>query len=112
MADDTRGSKFNGEELIKQDLITREDLDKAHEREAATGTPWYRQLLKARKTRRVSRPWKESCFTNSIRGPYVKSMNGWGRRLSASGRSGKRTSTERWRNRIAAAGYWETSCSI
>jgi len=49
MADDKQAPEFNGEELIKQELITREDLDKAHEREAATGTPWYQQLLQARK---------------------------------------------------------------
>jgi len=34
-----------GEELVKQDLITREELARAREREAASGTPWYRQLL-------------------------------------------------------------------
>lgn len=34
-----------GEELVKQDVITREELAKAKEREAATGTPWYRLLL-------------------------------------------------------------------
>ena len=34
-----------GEQLVKQDVITREELTEAHEREAATGTPWYRQLL-------------------------------------------------------------------
>lgn len=34
-----------GEELVKQDVITREELARAKEREAATGTPWYRQLL-------------------------------------------------------------------
>lgn len=50
MADDTNAPGFSGEELIKQELITREDLDKAQEHEAATGTPWYRQLLQARKT--------------------------------------------------------------
>jgi type IV pilus assembly protein PilB len=34
-----------GEELVKQDVITREELARAQEREAATGTPWYRQLV-------------------------------------------------------------------
>ena len=38
-----------GEELIKRDLITREDLDKAKEREAQSGTPWYKQLIQMRK---------------------------------------------------------------
>lgn len=49
MADDQQAPEFNGEELIKQEIITREDLEKAQEHEAATGTPWYRQLLQARK---------------------------------------------------------------
>ncbi|HNR34874.1 MAG TPA: ATPase, T2SS/T4P/T4SS family [Candidatus Hydrogenedentes bacterium] len=39
-----------GEELVKRDVITREELVEAREREAATGTPWYRQLLQMRKT--------------------------------------------------------------
>jgi len=39
-----------GEELVKRDVITREELAEAREREAATGTPWYRQLLQMRKT--------------------------------------------------------------
>lgn len=34
-----------GVELVKQDVITRAELDEAHKREAATGIPWYRQLL-------------------------------------------------------------------
>lgn len=34
-----------GEELVKQDVITREELARAQERELATGTPWYRQLV-------------------------------------------------------------------
>ena len=34
-----------GEQLVKQDMITREELAEAHKREAATGMPWYRQLL-------------------------------------------------------------------
>ncbi len=40
---------LNGEELVKQEVITREELAKAHEREAVTGTPWYRQLLQTKK---------------------------------------------------------------
>ena len=38
-----------GEELIRQDLITREDLDSAKRREKETGTPWYKQLIQRRK---------------------------------------------------------------
>lgn len=34
-----------GEELVKRELITREDLDQAREHEARSGTPWYRQLI-------------------------------------------------------------------
>jgi len=37
------------EQLVKQDLISQEDLDKAREREAQSGTPWYRQLLQMKK---------------------------------------------------------------
>jgi hypothetical protein len=45
-ADDTKSTA--GEELVKKDLITREDLDKAKANEAATGTPWYKQLVQSR----------------------------------------------------------------
>ncbi len=38
-----------GEELVKQDLITQEDLKKARERESKSGTPWYRQLIQTGK---------------------------------------------------------------
>lgn len=38
-----------GEELVRQDLITREELAKAQERERLTGTPWYRQLIQMKK---------------------------------------------------------------
>lgn len=44
MVDDSRVTGL-GEELVRHDVITREELRKAQEREAATGTPWYRQLL-------------------------------------------------------------------
>jgi type IV pilus assembly protein PilB len=37
-----------GEELVKQDLITREDLDRAQAYEQETGIPWYKQLLQKR----------------------------------------------------------------
>ncbi len=38
-----------GEELVKQDLITREELAEAKEREKESGTPWYRQLIQMKK---------------------------------------------------------------
>jgi type IV pilus assembly protein PilB len=38
-----------GEELVKQDIITREELDAAHARERSSGTPWYRQLIQMKK---------------------------------------------------------------
>ncbi len=38
-----------GDQLVKHELITREELAKAQEREAATGTPWMRQLLQMKK---------------------------------------------------------------
>lgn len=38
-----------GEELVKQDIITREELDAAHAREKTSGTPWYRQLIQMNK---------------------------------------------------------------
>ena len=34
-----------GDALVKDDIITREDLDKAREREKTSGVPWYRSLL-------------------------------------------------------------------
>jgi type IV pilus assembly protein PilB len=48
MTDENRSAAV-GEELVKQDVITREDLAKAREREVASGTPWYRHLLQKRK---------------------------------------------------------------
>lgn len=48
MPDHTEDAKL-GEELVRQDVITREELDRAREREAETGTPWYRQLLQMKK---------------------------------------------------------------
>lgn len=44
MVDDARSSSL-GDELVRQDVITREELAKARAREAETGTPWYRQML-------------------------------------------------------------------
>lgn len=38
-----------GEQLVKQQVITQEDLDEAHKREEESGTPWYRQLLQSKK---------------------------------------------------------------
>lgn len=38
-----------GEELVKQDIITRQELDDAHAREKTSGTPWYRQLIQKNK---------------------------------------------------------------
>jgi type IV pilus assembly protein PilB len=34
-----------GEQLVKQDVITKEDLSKAKAREAKSGTPWFKQLI-------------------------------------------------------------------
>ena len=44
MTDENREAVL-GEHLVKQDVITREELEEAQAREAATGTPWYRQML-------------------------------------------------------------------
>ncbi len=38
-----------GEDLVKQELITRDDLTRARERAAKTGVPFYKQLLQMRK---------------------------------------------------------------
>lgn len=38
-----------GENLVKQELITREELREAKEAEAASGTPWYKQLIRSGK---------------------------------------------------------------
>ncbi|HQM51152.1 MAG TPA: ATPase, T2SS/T4P/T4SS family [Candidatus Hydrogenedentes bacterium] len=34
-----------GDELVRQEVLTREELDAIMEREEATGVPWYRQLI-------------------------------------------------------------------
>ncbi len=44
-----RNSATLGENLVKQELITRDELNRAKEKEASTGTPWYKQLIQARK---------------------------------------------------------------
>jgi type IV pilus assembly protein PilB len=38
-------SRKLGDVLVKQDVITRDELEAAREREEESGTPWYRQLL-------------------------------------------------------------------
>lgn len=38
-----------GEDLVKQELITRDELLEAKKSEATTGTPWYKQLIQSRK---------------------------------------------------------------
>lgn len=38
-----------GEELVKHDIITRQELTEAKEREKTSGTPWYRQLIQMKK---------------------------------------------------------------
>ena len=38
-----------GEELVKRDVITRQELDEARKREKLSGVPWYRQLIQTRK---------------------------------------------------------------
>jgi len=38
-----------GENLVKQDIITRDELKQAQQAEADTGTPWYTLLVKQRK---------------------------------------------------------------
>ncbi len=43
------GYKLTGDELIRQDLITREELDEAKAREESSGTPWYKQLIQQQK---------------------------------------------------------------
>lgn len=44
MAEEQRQANL-GDALVKSDIISREDLDKAKARERATGVPWYRSLL-------------------------------------------------------------------
>ena len=34
-----------GDELVRQEVLTREELDAIMEQEAVSGVPWYRQLL-------------------------------------------------------------------
>ena len=44
MAEEQRQSSL-GDALVRGEVITREDLDKAKAREQATGVPWHRSLL-------------------------------------------------------------------
>jgi type IV pilus assembly protein PilB len=46
---DDRKDKAAGEQLVKQDVITREELEQAREQEAKSGVPWYKQLLRSGK---------------------------------------------------------------
>jgi len=46
---DQRDTSAIGDDLVRKDIITREELAEAREREAATGVPWYRSLLQAGK---------------------------------------------------------------
>lgn len=41
--------KLDGAELVRQDLITREELDEAKAKEVSTGIPWYKQLIQQQK---------------------------------------------------------------
>jgi type IV pilus assembly protein PilB len=38
-----------GDELVKQDVITREELEQARQHEERSGTPWYKQLIQSGK---------------------------------------------------------------
>jgi type IV pilus assembly protein PilB len=38
-----------GEQLVKQDVITRAELEQAREQEARSGVPWYKQLIQSGK---------------------------------------------------------------
>lgn len=48
MAPDDR-YRLTGEELVRQDIITREELEEVKANEASTGTPWYKQLIQRRR---------------------------------------------------------------
>ena len=38
-----------GERLVKEQIISKDDLEKARQREKTSGTPWYRQLVQMKK---------------------------------------------------------------
>ncbi len=44
-----KSSLKSGAELVKQQVITQEDLEKAQQREEQSGAPWHRQLLQMKK---------------------------------------------------------------
>ena len=44
-----RDASQAGEQLVKQNLITQEELTEAREHEKRTGTPWYKQFLQSKK---------------------------------------------------------------
>ncbi|GMW01583.1 MAG: hypothetical protein AMXMBFR84_27200 [Candidatus Hydrogenedentota bacterium] len=48
MSEEQRSAQL-GDELVRRDMITREELEKAQKREEQTGTPWYRYLLQVGK---------------------------------------------------------------
>lgn len=41
--------ELTGEELVRQDIITREELEEVKANEASTGVPWYKQLIQSRR---------------------------------------------------------------
>jgi type II secretory ATPase GspE/PulE/Tfp pilus assembly ATPase PilB-like protein len=47
--DSERDSFQAGEQLVKQNLITQEELSVAREHEKRTGTPWYKEFLQSKK---------------------------------------------------------------
>lgn len=59
-----------GEEFVKQNLITQAELAAAHEREAQTGTPWYKQFLQSK---RISFSALEDVLRYEFHLPSVKS---------------------------------------
>lgn len=48
MAGKNTASQDPGEDLVRKELISRDDLQAAKEQEKKTGTPWYKQLLQKR----------------------------------------------------------------
>ncbi len=59
-----------GEQLVKQDLITQEELAEARERAARSGIPWYKQLIQ---TKKVSFGALESVLRYEFHLPSTKS---------------------------------------
>lgn len=59
-----------GEELVKQDIITREELAAARDQERKTGVPWYKQLIQRR---RVSFSTLENVLRYEFHWPSTKS---------------------------------------